>query len=136
MHRFVKLVILLPSLLPLLVACAPAAPRPHILWLTSEDNMPLLGCYGDPLATTPRLDALAAEGVRYTHAYANTPVCAPTRFTLLTGTYACAMGTEGMRSRHLRKDAAARSASNPGPLFEHVRRRPYCAVPRIRIGSG
>ena len=45
-------------------AAAPAA-RPNVLWLTSEDNGPFLGCYGDPHAQTPHLDRLAAEGVRY-----------------------------------------------------------------------
>ncbi len=43
---------------------------PNILWLTSEDNSPLLGCYGDEFATTPNLDKLASEGFLYTHAYA------------------------------------------------------------------
>ena len=51
-------------------------PPPNILWIVSEDNSPWLGSYGDPVATTPRLDALAAEGIRYTRAYSNAPVCA------------------------------------------------------------
>ena len=40
-----------------------AAERPNILWLTSEDHGPHLGCYGDPLARTPHIDALAAKGM-------------------------------------------------------------------------
>lgn len=36
---------------------------PNILWLTSEDNSPLLGCYGDEFATTPNLDKLASEAL-------------------------------------------------------------------------
>ena len=44
---------------------AGAADRPHILWLVSEDNTTLLGCYGDPLARTPTLDKLAREGVLF-----------------------------------------------------------------------
>ena len=39
--------------------------RPNILWITSEDNGPHLGAYGDAYAITPNLDALAARGVRY-----------------------------------------------------------------------
>ncbi|MFC1498371.1 sulfatase-like hydrolase/transferase [Verrucomicrobiota bacterium] len=74
--------------------------RPNILWITSEDNSPLLGCYGDKFATTPALDKLASEGVLYENALANAPVCAPTRFTILTGMYACSMGTHHMRSRY------------------------------------
>jgi arylsulfatase A-like enzyme len=77
-----------------------AAPvdRPNILWIVSEDNSPWLGSYGDELATTPRLDALAAESIRYTRAYSNAPVCAPSRNALITGAYPIAFGTEHMRS--------------------------------------
>ena len=74
--------------------------RPNILWITSEDNSPLLGCYGDTFATTPRLDKLAAEGVLYENAFANAPVCAPARCTIITGMYACSLGTHHMRSRY------------------------------------
>ena len=77
---------------------------PNILWLTSEDNSPILGCYGDTFATTPNLDKLAAEGFLYTHAYANAPVCAPTRNTILTGVYACSGGNENMRSFYPKSD--------------------------------
>jgi arylsulfatase A-like enzyme len=65
--------------------------RPNILWLVSEDNNPLLGCYGDPLAHTPTLDRLAKEGVLYERCFAQ-PVCAPSRFTLITGMYAATAG--------------------------------------------
>src|SRR5690606_27990842 len=37
--------------------------RPNILWITSEDNSPLIGAYGDEFATTPFIDQLASEGV-------------------------------------------------------------------------
>jgi arylsulfatase A-like enzyme len=77
---------------------------PNILWLTSEDNSPFLGCYGDEFATTPNLDKLASEGFLYTHAYANAPVCAPTRNTILTGVYACSGGNENMRSNYPKSD--------------------------------
>lgn len=58
---------------------------PNILWLVSEDNSPMLGCYGDEFATTPNLDAFATDGFLYKHAYANAPVSAPTRNTIITG---------------------------------------------------
>ncbi|WAZ25273.1 sulfatase-like hydrolase/transferase [Streptomyces cinnabarinus] len=47
-----------------------------------------LGSYGQRLIRTPRLDALAAEGLRFTDAYATAPVCAPSRCSLLTGLHA------------------------------------------------
>jgi arylsulfatase A-like enzyme len=70
---------------------------PNILWLVSEDNAPLVGCYGDPLARTPTLDTLAREGVLYERCFAQ-PVCAPSRFTLITGRYAVGHG----QAHHMR----------------------------------
>lgn len=72
--------------------------QPNILWITSEDNSPFIGAYGDDYADTPNIDRLAERGTVYENAYATTPVCAPARFTLITGTYANRMGTENMRS--------------------------------------
>lgn len=65
-----------------------AADRPNILWIVSEDNNPYLGCYGDKLAKTPTLDSLAKTGVLYENCFSQAPVCAPSRFTLITGMYA------------------------------------------------
>ncbi len=74
---------------------------PNILWITSEDNAAhWLGCYGNEQAKTPRIDALAARGVLFTNAYANAPVCAVARSTILTGVHAPSQGTQHMRSRH------------------------------------
>ncbi|HUG93933.1 MAG TPA: sulfatase-like hydrolase/transferase, partial [Planctomycetaceae bacterium] len=77
----------------------PTYDRPNILWITSEDNSPYLGCYGDKLAHTPHLDRLAAQGVRYRHAFANAPVCSTARTTLITGMYATTLGVQHHRSR-------------------------------------
>jgi N-sulfoglucosamine sulfohydrolase len=74
---------------------------PNILWLTSEDNnIDWVGCYGNKYAETPNIDALAEQGFRYTHCYANAPVCAPSRSTWITGVNAISMGTHPMRSRN------------------------------------
>ncbi len=59
--------------------------RPNILWLVSEDNFPFIGAYGERLARTPAIDALAASGVRYANAFSNAPVCAPSRYAIITG---------------------------------------------------
>ncbi len=72
--------------------------RPNILWITAEDMSPTLGCYGDRYATTPNIDRLAADSVRYTHAFATAPVCSPSRSCLITGCYATSLGTLQMRS--------------------------------------
>ena len=73
---------------------------PNILWIVSEDNSPFFGCYGDEFATTPTFDKLATEGVLYENAFANAPVCAPARSTIITGMYPPSMGTQNMRSRY------------------------------------
>nr|WKN34220.1 sulfatase-like hydrolase/transferase [Tunicatimonas sp. TK19036] len=78
----------------------PAERPPNILWITSEDNSPLVGAYGDTFATTPNIDRLATEGVRYTNAFAAAPVCAPSRNALITGMYPNSLGTEHMRSTY------------------------------------
>ncbi|NJK85026.1 MAG: sulfatase-like hydrolase/transferase [Bacteroidales bacterium] len=72
-------------------------PRPNIIWIVSEDNSPLLGCYGDKIARTPNIDKLASEGIVYDNAFSNAPVSAPSRSTLITGMYANSLGTQHMR---------------------------------------
>ena len=74
------------------------AAGPNILWLTSEDNGPHLGCYGDTYATTPNLDRLASRGILYKYAWSNAPVCAPARSTIITGLYPPTAGGQHMRS--------------------------------------
>ena len=59
--------------------------RPNILCLVSEDCPPRLGAYGDKLARTPNIDALARQGTLFAAAFSTSPVCAPSRFALLTG---------------------------------------------------
>lgn len=88
----------LASILPKPSSAANATDKPNILWLVSEDNGPFLSCYGDVYANTPNLDRLAHEGILYENAFANAPVCAPARSTLITGMYACSLGTHHMRS--------------------------------------
>lgn len=80
-----------------LAACSRAAERPNILCLTCEDLSPVLGCYGDAYAYTPNLDRLAAEGVRFTNAFATAPVCTPARSCLITGIHAVSLGTQNLR---------------------------------------
>ncbi|WP_145308825.1 sulfatase-like hydrolase/transferase [Gimesia fumaroli] len=72
--------------------------RPNILWITSEDNGPHLGCYGDQYADTPHIDKLASQGMIYLNCWSTAPVCAPARTTLITGMYPTCLGAEHMRS--------------------------------------
>tara|TARA_R110002096_G_scaffold4493_4_gene20775 strand:- start:4949 stop:6817 length:1869 start_codon:yes stop_codon:yes gene_type:complete len=88
------------------------ADRPNILWLSAEDISPHLGCYGDPHAITPNLDALAAEGTRFTHAFTAAGVCAPCRSTIITGMYQTAIGTH-----HMRCNATLPDFVKPFPIY-------------------
>lgn len=74
--------------------------RPNILWITAEDMSPNLGCYGDRYADTPHLDRLAAGGTRYTRFFAESPMCAPSRATIITGMHNGPLGASQMRSLH------------------------------------
>jgi arylsulfatase A-like enzyme len=75
-----------------------AAARPNILWLIAEDFGPHLGCYGTKEVTTPNLDRLAAEGVRYTRFFVTCPVCSPSRSAFMTGMYQTTIGAHNHRS--------------------------------------
>ena len=74
------------------------AAQPNILWVSSEDHGTQMGCYGDSYATTPNIDQLAKRSLRYTHAWAAAPVCAPTRTTIISGVHGPSSGGDHMRS--------------------------------------
>ncbi|MCZ6514349.1 MAG: sulfatase-like hydrolase/transferase, partial [Acidobacteria bacterium] len=77
---------LLPAYRPL--SSNPQQRPPNILLIVADDlGYGDLGVTGAPDISTPNIDRLAAEGVRFTNAYANAPVCTPTRVALLTGQY-------------------------------------------------
>lgn len=73
--------------------------RPNIILLVGEDTGRHQRCYGDPCAITPRIDALAAEGCRFTRAISHSPVCSPSRCGLVTGQYPTKTGGLHHRSR-------------------------------------
>ena len=78
---FRPLALLFAALLP-----AVAADRPNLIWIMADDlGWGDLGCYGQKVITTPNLDRMAAEGLRFTHYYAGATVCAPSRSVLMTG---------------------------------------------------
>ncbi len=100
MKRILSLVLMTRFLLLPAVGQSQGSPsiRPNILWITSEDHGPHMGCYGDTFATTPNVDRLAAKGMIYLHCWSNAPVCAPARTTIISGLYPCSTGSEHMRS--------------------------------------
>jgi Arylsulfatase A and related enzymes len=79
-------------------------PAPNLVVILTDDmGYSDLGCYGQSRFTTPRLDRLAREGVRFTDFYASQPICSASRASLLTGAYANRVGLTGAlgsSSRH------------------------------------
>jgi arylsulfatase A-like enzyme len=64
------------------------AKRPNIVFILADDlGYADVACYGRPDLTTPKIDRLAADGVRFLQAYANSAVCSATRVALITGRY-------------------------------------------------
>lgn len=65
------------------------APKPNIVFILTDDQLrEQFGCYGSEAGLTPNVDALAANGVRFSRACVTSPVCGPSRISCLTGRYA------------------------------------------------
>lgn len=105
--------ILLPNIfiLLILISCqnngskeitfpVPSSPKfqPNILWLVAEDLGPYIPPFGDSTVQTPNLSRLAQEGVRYTHVFSPSGVCAPSRAAIATGMYPSHIGAHHMRT--------------------------------------
>ncbi len=101
------------------VTSAAAADHPNVLLILVDDLKPAMGCYGDSVAQTPNLDALAARGMRFDRAYCNQAVCAPSRFTLMLGSHSTSTGLYGLGSqlRQIIPDAVT--------MPQHFARRGY-----------
>lgn len=76
--------------------------KPNILLMVAEDHGLQLSCYGDKCITTPNLDALASEGVRFTNAYVTQAGCSPSRSSIFTGQYPHRNGQIGLATHGLR----------------------------------
>ncbi len=75
--------------------------KPNIVWITIEDTSPdFIGCYGNKEVKTPNIDALAAEGVRFTNAHSTNTVCSPSRHAIITGIRTAADGAGHHRSTY------------------------------------
>ncbi|MEO1995786.1 MAG: sulfatase-like hydrolase/transferase [Planctomycetaceae bacterium] len=94
-HSLIPFLLLFTIPLP---GMAQTKSRPNVLWITSEDNGPHLGAYGDTYADTPHLDRLASRGLTYLNCWSTAPVCAPARTTIISGVYPPSSGSEHMRS--------------------------------------
>ena len=57
----------------------------NVIFFITDDESPTLGCYGDAIAKTPNIDALSADGLKFTHAFATTASCSASRSVVLSG---------------------------------------------------
>ena len=73
--------------IPANLAAAPSSKPNFVFFLVDDLGWMDLGCYGSTYHETPNIDALAKSGVRFTNAYAASPVCSPTRAAIMTGKY-------------------------------------------------
>ena len=86
--KHLRILALLAASFVIRMASFGAEPCPHVLFILADDlGYGDLGCYGVPDIRTPRLDSMAAQGMRFTDAYANGPTCSPTRYAFMTGRY-------------------------------------------------
>ena len=78
--------------------CKSADEKLNVIWISCEDMGPVLGTYGVNEIATPNIDKLAEQGIKYTNAYSTVGVCAPSRFSIITGMYPARLGAHNMRS--------------------------------------
>ncbi len=107
---------------------AAETPRPNIGFILIDDQGYYdLGCYGATEFATPHIDAMAAQGVRFTDYYAAAPICSPSRAGLLTGCYPRRIGMETWVQR-----ADSKRGIHPNELTAESLGRPIILAWRAR----
>jgi len=134
----VRLIVLSAVLAPGVVRAEPDPIRPNIVILFADDlGYGDLSCYGHPTLHTPRLDRMAAEGMRFTQFYTAACVCTPSRAALLTGRLPIRSGMCHDRFRVLRATSTGGIQPQEVLLSELLRDRGYaCAcIGKWHLGS-
>ena len=90
--------ILLSTLIITIGNISNAQQKPNIIWLVCEDQSLFFSPYGDNTAFTPNINNLAKDGVVYDNCFTPSPVCSPSRSSIITGTYPTTLGTHNMRA--------------------------------------
>jgi arylsulfatase A-like enzyme len=72
--------------------------RPNIVWILVDDMSANFSCYGETVIRTPHVDALAAQGTRFSRAFVTAPICSISRSALLTGFYQTSINCQNHRS--------------------------------------
>ncbi len=121
--------------------------QPNVLWIMSDQhNARCMSCTGHPVVKTPSLDRIASRGVHFTSAFANNPICSPSRISFMTGQYihshgmlsnshseyevanpdtlACVFRRSGYQTALIGKSHMVRKWDQDG--FEHIRYTDLC----------
>lgn len=106
--------------------------RPNILWIVGENFSNDLACYGQANVETPHLDGLAEQGVRFTHAFATSPVCAPSRSCFMLGMYQTTTDTHNMRSH---RDDNFRLPQGIRPITHRLKDAGYYTANLTHLGD-
>jgi len=97
---------------------------PNFLWLICEDQSLFFSVYGDTTAKTPNLDLLANDGLVYKNCHTPSPVCAPSRSSLITGMYPTTLGTQHMRAYKKSKVNDSINVHNSLPYYNVIPKKP------------
>ena len=112
-----------------LVATPPIAAAPNFVIIFCDDlGYGDLGCYGNPTIRTPRLDQMAAEGMRFTQFYSAAPVCTPSRAALLTGRLPIRSGMASDERRVLFPDSSGGLPAEEVTLAEALKAQGYATA--------
>ncbi|TWU04948.1 sulfatase [Stieleria varia] len=115
------------------LADAPSNTRPpNILWIVGENLKLDLGCYGGPNVSTPNLDGLAGDGVKFTRVFSTSPVCAPSRSAFMTGMYQTTTDMHHMRSH---RDDDFRLPVGVRPMTHRLAEAGYLTANISKIGD-
>lgn len=111
---------------------APQKTRPNIVLIVFEDLSPRWGAFGDELARTPAIDALAQQSVRFPNTFTTAGVCAPSRSALITGVHQQTLGTH-----HMRTSSPVPGMTGGGPIeYEAVPPPEVKAFPELLRAAG
>ncbi len=97
-NNFLKALLFIAFIYSLDSYCKTSDEKLNVVWISCEDMGPVLSSYGVKEISTPNIDKLAEEGIKYTNAYSTVGVCAPSRFSIITGMYPARLGAHNMRT--------------------------------------
>ena len=112
------------SILFFLSTCCFGQESPNFLWLVCEDQSLFFSMYGDSNANTPNIDLLAKEATIYHSCYTPSPVCAPSRSSLITGMYPTTLGTQHMRAFKKSAEINEINSHNSLPYYSPKPKKP------------